>query len=241
MNAVTSHLSGVNSQRSVIRALTRPECLALAALGVLVLVSTWRIALGHVVLGQDSATQFYPWYSYLGDRLRDFDLPAWSSSQFSGAPFAADPQSGWSYLPAMTLFTLFPLTLAIPVFILFHFSLSAFGTYALARAIGLAPLGSLIAGAAYLLSGPVFSRSVCCPAQSEVVSWVPIALLGVEMGLRREEWSSRLRWYTLSAFAMSQIFAAWLGQGSYYAILLLGSYMVYRGLIEPAFPARMLA
>ena len=224
---------------SCFRGRSRSEYLALAALGLLVLISTWRIAGGNVVLGQDSATQFYPWYSYLGERLRNFDLPAWSSAQFSGSPFAADPQSGWGYIPAMVLFTLFPLSVAIPLFVMFHFIVSAFGTYALSRAIGLAPLGSLIAGAAYLLSGPIFSRSVCCPAQSEVVTWVPVALLGVEMGLRREEWIPRLTWFTISALAMSQIYAAWLGQGTYYAIVLLGSFMVYRGLIETAVPKRV--
>ena len=32
--------------------------------------------------------------------------------QFGGAPFAADPQSGWTYLPAMVLFTALPVSAA---------------------------------------------------------------------------------------------------------------------------------
>ncbi len=75
-------------------------------------------------------------------------------SQFSGAPFAADPQSGWSYLPAMGLFTAVPLAVAVPLFIVFHLALAGFGIYALARLLKIPPLGALAAGAAYMLSVP---------------------------------------------------------------------------------------
>ena len=56
---------------------------------------------GGIVVGKDTVTQYYPWYSYLGERLRSGDIPAWNPYQFSGASLAAEPLSGWTYLPAM--------------------------------------------------------------------------------------------------------------------------------------------
>ncbi|MGE3798250.1 MAG: hypothetical protein AB7G88_10430, partial [Thermomicrobiales bacterium] len=211
---------------------------ALLALTAVSVFTLWRIVGNGILVGQDSATQFYPWYHYLGERLRDFEIPAWNPSQFSGAPFAADPQSGWTYLPAMAAFALFPLSAAISVYLLFHLALAGFGAFALARISGIGPLGALTAGIAYELSGPVFSRSVCCPAQLQVVSWVPVVLIGIEMALQRDRWASRLRWMTLSAFAMSQVVASWIGQGSYYVALLAGAFVVYRSVLDPFDRAR---
>ena len=128
------------------------------------LLAVFRIVGGGTLIGQDSATQFYPWYSYLGERLRDFDLPSWNPAQFSGAPFAGDPQSGWTYVPAMLAFTLLPLSIAVSAYLIIHLLLAGFGAYALARILGIGPVGALTTGIAYELSGPVFSRSICCPA-----------------------------------------------------------------------------
>src|SRR6185503_10357536 len=96
------------------------------------LVAAGDLLAGGTLVGQDAATQFYPWYGYLGEQLRHGELPGWNPFQFAGAPFAADPQSGWTYLPAMILFTLLPLALAVPAFLTFHLALAGFGTYALA-------------------------------------------------------------------------------------------------------------
>ncbi|MEZ4496724.1 MAG: hypothetical protein R2845_08105 [Thermomicrobiales bacterium] len=120
---------------------------------------------GGVIIGQDSATQFYPWYSYLGERLSAFDVPGWNPYQFAGAPFAGDPQSGWMYFPAMVLFSLFSVAMAAPIFILFHLMLAGAGTYILSRLLGIGAGGALVAAAAYELTSPVYGRSVCCPAQ----------------------------------------------------------------------------
>ncbi|MDQ3856213.1 MAG: hypothetical protein M3281_07460, partial [Chloroflexota bacterium] len=64
------------------------------------------------MVGLDSSVFFYPMFSYLGQSLRAGDIPQWNPWLLSGAPFAADPQSGWMYLPAMLLFTVLPLELA---------------------------------------------------------------------------------------------------------------------------------
>ena len=74
---------------------------ALCGLGA---VAAWLLLRDGTVIGMDSATAFYPWYGFLGDSLRSGHIPMWNPSQFAGTPFAADPESGWTYLPAMLLF-----------------------------------------------------------------------------------------------------------------------------------------
>ncbi len=68
----------------------------------------------------DTVTQYWPWYAYLGERLRAFEIPMWNPYQFSGTPFAADPLSGWGYLPAMVLFTVLPMVAAAEAYMVVH-------------------------------------------------------------------------------------------------------------------------
>src|SRR5436190_7404854 len=82
---------------------------AVLALLLLAVVGAWNLLHNENVIGADAATQYYPWYSFLGESLRSGDIPGWNPYQFSGTPFAADPLSGWTYLPAMLLFALLPL------------------------------------------------------------------------------------------------------------------------------------
>lgn len=208
--------------------------LALLAIIVVTAVAGSLLLYGGTLIGQDSATQFYPWYDYLGERLRAGDIPGWNPYQFAGAPFAADPQSGWTYVPAMLIFTAFSLPVAAPVFLVFHLLLAGTATYWLARVLRLGVGGALVAGVAYELSGPVLGRSVCCPAAFEVSTWAPVALLGAEIAVRDRDWTRRIAGWALAGFALSQGLAAWLGQGAYYLLLALGAFIAFRTLFSPA-------
>jgi len=208
-------------------------------MGILVLLlvtlaASTQLFWGGTIIGQDSATQFYPWYNYLGERLADGDIPGWNPYQFAGAPFVADPQSGWMYLPAMLVFSFLPLVSAVPVFIVFHLALAGTGTYVLSRLLGIGVGGAVVAGVAYELAPPIYGRSVCCPAQYEVGSWMPLALVGAELAMRSPAWKWRVMGWTIAGLAVSQALGAWLGQGGYYFLLFLAAYVGYRGLIAPA-------
>jgi hypothetical protein len=200
---------------------------------ILTLIAGRDLVAGGVLAGMDTTTQFYPWYQYLGESLRSGDIPAWSPHQFSGAPFAGDPLSGWMYLPAMLLFTALPLMAAAQGYILVHLLLAGLGTYALARALRMNVAGALLAAVAYEFTGYMFFRSACCLAFLDVTSWLPLALLGAELAIRSTRWLDRGLWWGLSGLALSQILAAWLGQGSYYALIALGGYVAYHTLLFP--------
>lgn len=199
----------------------------LALVGV-VLVFAAPMVWGGVRLGQDTATQFYPWYANLGERLRAGDVPEWNPHQFAGAPLAADPQSGWMYLPAMLFFTALPLAAAVVAQIVGHLALAAFGMYGLARRVGLGRIGALVAGTALAGSGVLLGRIPSGPASYEALAWLPWVLLGAELALRAARWPGRLAGWTLCGLAVSQALVAWVGQVSYYTLLLLAAWIAFR-------------
>ncbi|MGH2549314.1 MAG: hypothetical protein ACRDHN_07980, partial [Thermomicrobiales bacterium] len=174
----------------------------------------------------DIMTFYLPWFSFLGEQLRAGNIPGWNPHIFSGMPFAGDTQSGWWYFPAMVLFTVLPSLFAYKVFIWFHLLLCAITGFVLARLLGLRSLGAFAAGLIYfsLNVGASFTFQI----QMEMAPWLATALIGIELGARQERWDRRIAAFSLSSFAFSQILGSYLGQGAYYAALLIGSYIVWR-------------
>ncbi len=212
----------------------RSEMIGLGGVLLATLVAAWHLLRGGTMIGEDAAAFFYPMFAELGRRLAAGDIPAWSTHQLSGAPFAADPQSGWGYVPAMLLFALFPLAAAVQTMLMFHLALAGLATYALGRVLGLGIAGALIGAVAYQHAALTYLRADCCMAHIQVGAWFPALLVGAELALQSRTWRSRIVWWGAAAFALSQIFAGWLGQGAYYTGLVLGGYLLYRTLIAPA-------
>ena len=180
----------------------------------------------------DWPTMFFPFYKLLGERLRAFDIPGWNPDQFAGVPFAADPSSGWWYLPAMALYALFPAEPATALFIGFHVLLSAIAAYALARLTGLSPAGALVAGFAFTFPWlvPAAAGAVLL---MQITTWLPIALIGVELARRPSRVLPRLAGIALAGLALCLILASWLGQGAYYSLLVIGGWVAWRTLVTP--------
>ena len=103
MKALSSHLPSVSFVRR------HADFAAVIGLFALTVIGEWDLFRKDITLGMDAAAMFYPFYYSLGESLWSGSIPAWNPYQFSGTPFAADPSTGWSYLPAMVLFTLLPL------------------------------------------------------------------------------------------------------------------------------------
>ncbi|MGH2616990.1 MAG: YfhO family protein [Thermomicrobiales bacterium] len=180
----------------------------------------------------DWPTFFFPTYAFLGERLRAFDIPGWNPHQFSGVPFAGDPESGWTYLPAMLLYGLLPAEAATVVFIGVHIALAGLATYVLARLLGLSVAGSFVAGAAYSLTWVMIASSHMV-LWFQVTIWLLVCLAAAELAARAKTWSRRLWAWLLGGVSISQILAAWLGQGAYYALLVICLWIAFRTLAVP--------
>ena len=206
---------------------------ALSVMAVLTLAIQPHLLASETLVSLDSSSQFYPWYAFLGQALRQGHIPGWNPANFAGTPFAANPLSGWTYLPAMLLFSLLPLAQAARVYLLVHPLLAGSGTYALARALGLGRAGALLAAVAYANTSYFQVQNACCFAFASVYAWLPVALLGAERAVRGRDWWTRGAWWGVAGLAFSQILAAWLGQGAYYAAMMLGGYLAFRTLFIP--------
>jgi hypothetical protein len=206
----------------------------LAALTALIAVVAWnRLVFDAWLTRFDLFTFFLPWYTFLGERLRAFDVPGWNPHLFSGAPFAGDPESGWMYLPAMLLFSLLPTLAAFKGMIAVQLAVAAFSTYALARALGMGAVASLTAAAIYLTGPFLHWNTHCCLIFSQFATWIPLALLGIELALRAGNWRDRFAPWFLGGLAVSQMLGGWIGEGWLYAMLLPAAYIGYRAVLSP--------
>ena len=216
----------------------RSDGLALAVLaGITVLVAWNRLAFDSWLTRFDLFTFFLPWYTFLGERLRDFAIPGWNPHLFSGTPFAGDPESGWMYLPAMLFFSLLAPLAAFKGMVAFQLAVAALSTYVFARVLGMAAMASLVAAVVYLTGPFLHWNTYCCLIFGQFGAWIPLALLGIELSLRAARWRDRIAAWFLGGFAISQMLAGWVGEGWLYAILLPAAYIAYRALISP--PARV--
>ena len=212
----------------------RPDAIAIAVLLCLTLVMMWhRWVFDNWLARHDLLTFFLPWLGSLGDRLRDLDIPALNPYIFSGAPFAGDPESGWMYLPAMLVFPFFEVTVAYKLMILLLLLVAGTSTYALARVIGYSVLAALFSAVAFEFGPFLFGQTDCCTVGTKTTAFFPMAFLGVELALRASTWPTKLAAWVLAGLAISQMFAAWLGQGIINALILVAAWVVFRSLITP--------
>ena len=94
-----------------------------------VLVVLHLVAFSGLVSRQnaDVLALWLPTHCFLGRSLAAGHVPAWDPYAMGGAPFAADPQSGWMYLPAMLLYTALPCAAALRWFVVLQPVLAGLG------------------------------------------------------------------------------------------------------------------
>ncbi len=212
----------------------KPDTLAITALLGLTFMVMWeRWVWDNWLARHDLLTFFLPWLGALGDRLAAFDVPALNPYIFSGSPFAGDPESGWMFVPAMLTFPFFEVTVAYKLMILLLLVLAGTGTYALARLLGYSVLAGLFSAVAFEFGPFLFGQTDCCTVATKMTAFLPLAFLGVELALRAKSWPVRLSAWVMGGFAISQLFAAWLGQGVINALLVIAAWAVFRTLITP--------
>jgi hypothetical protein len=211
------------------------DLIGVGVLTALIAIVAWnRLSIDPWMARVDILTFYLPWYGFLGNRLRDLDIPGWNPHLFSGTPFVGDPQSGWMYLPAMLFFPFLSAVTAFKAMVVFQFAVAAYGAYAFARVLRMGIVASLVAASLYGF-GPILQwDTYCCTVFAQAAIWLPLALLGIELALRPRRWRDRLWPWFLTGFAVSQIFSGSLGQGTMDSMVMLGTYLGYRVL----FPAR---
>ncbi len=121
-------------------------------------LASW-LAAGTVV-PWDSKNHFYPMFRFLGDALRNGELPLWNPYHFGGHPAIADPQS-LIFTPSMMLFALLAPKAPMQLFdavVLAHLLAGGLCLLGLLRRWRWHPLGAVLAAVIFMLGGAASSR-----------------------------------------------------------------------------------
>jgi hypothetical protein len=166
-----------------------PRACEAAAIATVALVAAGVLApltLAHQLPNAYDTDAFYaPFATFLHDRLSHGDLPLWNPFAFSGQPFAADPQSGVFYPPALVSYGLLAPATGMVLLVTFHYQLATLSSYAFARLVGAGRLGAVYAGLAFGVSGYLLARSQALGLLSGA-AWLAACVAAAQFTARRE-------------------------------------------------------
>jgi hypothetical protein len=189
------------------------------------LFSPWHLAVAHhhvhSPLTSDAGLQFYPWFDFLGDSVRDGHLPEWNPYLLGGVPFTPNGYVT-SYYPPYLLAAVMDPRDAYTLFVALHLVIAAIGVYAFSRVLGVRPLAAWIGGlgaftALYWVHWSLHLN------HSSGMAWLPAVLAASEWAIMRPG--------RRSAAVLALVFALWwLGGGvqyTYYGSLALLAYVAF--------------
>jgi hypothetical protein len=173
--------------------------------------------------------QFYPWRQFALETIRAGHLPLWNPYLGNGAPLIANYQSALFY-PPNWLSLVLPLEYSFSWLVALHLIWAGTGTVTLARALGLRPLGQVVAGLAFGMSQYLVARAWFFSINA-AVAWLPWIIwagdqliLDMQYAIRNTQLRTTL---LLSLFAALQLLAGH-AQTAWYTLLLLGAWTLWR-------------
>ena len=166
-----------------------------------------------------------PRFSFLGRELSAGHLPLWNPNEMLGYRFAADPQSGWLYVPPMLLFSVLSPGAAMRAFIVFNPLLAGLGLFWFLRKESLSRPVATVGGLCIGMLMSTSDMAIGLPFAG-FLGWTTIVLLGASGYRQADRWSRRLAWLALSAFAWSQVASAHMSHGLVMCSLLLAAFLI---------------
>ncbi len=190
-----------------------------AAGGPLLIVAGVMAVLHGFAFGSKVSSQhpdvlgfWLPTYCFLGKSLAAGHLPAWNPHVMGGVPFAADPQSGWMYAPAMLLFSALPCGMAMRLLIAMQPALGGLGLYGFLRSERLSRPAATTGGLA-LAMGLAASRLVLFLPFPSALAWTAVLLWLCSAALNARTRGRRIGWTLLAGLAWGQLGGAYFSHG----------------------------
>jgi hypothetical protein len=190
----------------------------------------------------DLLSFWLPRLSFLGNSLAAGHIPLWNPYEMAGYRFAADPQSGFLYVPAMALFGALSPGAALRASIVLNPMLAGLGLYGFLRLERLSRLAATAGALALAIAMSTSEIAISMPFAG-FLAWTTVVLLGASGYRQATRWSRRLLWLALSAFAWSQVANAHMSHGLAMCSLLVAAYLVafaiadVRTGVSPGWPA----
>jgi hypothetical protein len=130
----------------------------------------------------DAFYAFYPWHSYLGDRLRAGQLPLWDPFRFAGTAFSADIGTGTFY-PPNWLYASGHVLLTFTVIALASILASLLLAFWFLRVVRLHPYAAAVGAVVWTFSAFLTKWSTNEHVFGSAL-WLPLALGGLEVARR---------------------------------------------------------
>jgi hypothetical protein len=177
----------------------------------------------------DILSFWLPRFTFLARSLNAGHVPLWNPYEMMGYRFAADPQSGWLYVPAMVIFSLFSPGAAMRALIVLNPLLAGLGLYWFLRKESLSRLAATAGG---LTLGMLMSTSEMAISMpfAGFLSWTTLVLVGASGYRQSILWSRKLGWLALAAFSWWQVANAHMSHGLMMCTLLVVAYLVAHGI-----------
>jgi hypothetical protein len=157
---------------------------------------------GETFFFRDLYLHFFPQKLRFVSLVRSGQFPLWDSYLHGGQPFLADLNNMALY-PANLLYLILSPIWAFNFDIIFHVLLCAASAYALARALGVSPISSMVAGAVYGFCGYTLSLTNMLNRLT-AMPYLPLMLLAVQHLFT----GRRVRWFVIAVlFGVLQVLA----------------------------------
>jgi hypothetical protein len=173
----------------------------------------------------DILSFWLPRFTYLARNLDAGHVPLWNPYEMMGYRFAADPQSGWLYVPAMAIFSIFSPGAAMRALIVFNPLLAGLGLYWFLRKESLSRMPATAGGLSLAMLMSTSEMAISMPFAG-FLAWTTIVLVGASGYRQTVRWSHRFGWLALAAFAWWQVANAHMSHGLVMCSLLVGAYLV---------------
>ncbi len=201
----------------------------------------------------DMVIENYAWKRFFVESIKAGEIPLWQPNLFGGSPFLATGQHSMLY-PFSWLFLILPITKAYGWYTVSQLWLAGVLMYVYGRTLSMRRASATIAGLIYQGSGFMLASAAVFPMVIGAAAWLPLLLACIEKiindsRLRRERSVERLRiddsagrdqssiinlqsstilWVALGAVALGSQTLAGHIEITYYSLLLMGLYALWR-------------
>jgi O-antigen/teichoic acid export membrane protein len=196
----------------------------------------------HNALIGDLIIQNYAWKRFVQTSLSGGEIPLWNPYLFAGAPFLANGQHAALY-PFSVLFLVLPLAKAYGWFALSQVWLAGVAMYIFGRILGMRRGSAALAGSVYQGAQFLVISSAVFPMIAAAVVWLPLLLGSVERVTTTVFGPVHLRhravlWAVAGALALGCQILAGHAEFTYYTLLIMGLYALWRVLSAGIVPQR---
>lgn len=214
--------------RSALARVAGPALIVASVLAVL-----HAFAFRSLLSTSDVLRYWMPTYCFTGRAVASGHVPGWNPYVMGGVPFAADPQSGWMYAPAMTLFAALPCGAAIRWTIVLLPIVAGLGLSAFLRAERLSRPAATTGGVVLALGIAGSGLSLSLPF-SGMLAWTAATLACAARCVRAPPGWRRVLWTLAAAITWGQLAAAHFSVGLVMGSLAVVTYLVVAWRRDPA-------